>query len=105
MSCLLLDTKAAVERAKAAGRKRLPSTVLAELHASYRAVIELGYEKNPGLVVQGDGAQPKRTKAQNLLLRLDERESEVLGSRKTSGFHSITRLRAGPANDQAPAED
>ncbi|MGO9891856.1 MAG: IS66 family transposase [Solirubrobacteraceae bacterium] len=78
MSCLLLDTKDAVDRAKAAGRKRLPSTALAELHASYRAVIELGYEENRGLAAQGDGPQPKRTKAQNLLLRLDEREPEVL---------------------------
>ena len=78
MSCLLLDTKDAVELATAAGRKRLPSTVLAELHRSYRAVIELGYEEKPGLAAHRDGPQPKRTKAQNLLLRLDERESEVL---------------------------
>ena len=78
MSCLLLDTKDAVDHAKATGRKRLPSTMLAELHASYRAVIELGYEENPGLAVQGVSGHPKRSKAQNLLLRLDEREREVL---------------------------
>ena len=78
MSCLLLDTKDAVDRAKEAGRKRLPARALGELHASYRAVIALGYEENPGLAVQGDGRRPKRTKAQNLLLRLDQREREVL---------------------------
>lgn len=78
MSCLLLDTKDAVDQAKAAGRKRLSTKTLAELHASYRAVIEFGYEENPGLAGKDDGRRPKRTKAQNLLLRLDEREDEVL---------------------------
>jgi transposase len=78
MSCLLLDTKEAVDQAKAAGRKRFSISALAELHASYRAVIKLGYEENPGLTGQQERRQPKRTKAQNLLLRLDQREREVL---------------------------
>jgi transposase len=77
MGCLLLDTKDAVEQAKAADRKRLSKKTLAELHASYREVIKLGYEENPTLADHGDG-QRKRTKAQNLLLRLDQREREVL---------------------------
>ncbi len=78
MICLLLDTKDAVEQAKAAGRRRLSAKTLAELHSSYRGVIALGHEANPGLVGETSGRRPKRTKAQNLLLRLDERESEVL---------------------------
>jgi transposase len=78
MGCLLLDTKDAVERAKADGRKRLEAKVLAELHPSYREIITLGYEENPDLAAESGGRQPKRTKAQNLLLRLDEREQEVL---------------------------
>jgi transposase len=78
MGCLLLDTKDAVEQAKAAGRKQLSRRALAELHASYREMIKLGYEENPGLTGQQEGRQPKRTKAQNLLLRLDQREREVL---------------------------
>jgi transposase len=78
MGCLLLDTKDAVEQAKAADRKHLSKTALAELHASYREVIKLGYEENPTLADHGDGPQRKRTKAQNLLLRLDHREVEVL---------------------------
>jgi hypothetical protein len=41
-------------------------------------VIELGYEENPCLAGHDQGRRPKRTKAQNLLLRLDEREDEVL---------------------------
>ena len=51
---------------------------LAELHACYRELIKLGYEENPGLAGQHKGRQPKRTKAQNLLIRLDQREREVL---------------------------
>ncbi|MGH2836580.1 MAG: IS66 family transposase, partial [Solirubrobacteraceae bacterium] len=77
MGCLLLDAKDAVDQAKAAERKRLSRKALAELHASYREVIKLGYEENPGLATV-DGRQPKRSKAQNLLLRLDGREAEVL---------------------------
>jgi transposase len=78
MSCLLLDTKDAVEQAKAAGHKRLSATTLAAVHASYRELITLGYEENPGLAGQDEGRRPKRTKVQNLLLRLDQREPEVL---------------------------
>jgi hypothetical protein len=78
MSCLLLDTKDAVDQAKEAGRERLPAKTLKELHACYRTVIEGGYEENPGLADRSADRQLKRTKAQNLLLRLDERETEVL---------------------------
>ncbi len=51
MSCLLQDTKEAVDQAKAAGRKRLSAKARAELHSCYRAVIDLGYEENPSLAV------------------------------------------------------
>jgi transposase len=78
MGCLLLDTKDVVDRAQAAGRKRLSRKAHAELHASYREIITLGYEESPGLTGQTGGRQPRRTKAQNLLIRLDQREPEVL---------------------------
>jgi transposase len=78
MSCLLLDTKALVEQATADGLERLSAQQLKELHASYRQVIKLGYEENPGLDPGVSGRRPKRTKAQNLLLRLDQRETDVL---------------------------
>ena len=78
MSCLLLDTKDAVDQAKAAGHRQLSGKTLAEVHASYRELIKFGHEENPGLAGQDQGRRPKRTKAQNLLLRLDERELEVL---------------------------
>jgi transposase len=77
MSCLLLDGNDAVDRAKAAGLTALTEVALSELHASYRSVIALGYEENPGLA-DGAALRVKRTKAQNLLLRLDEREDEAL---------------------------
>ena len=76
MSCLLLDAKDAVEQAKAAGLERLTERALSELHASYREVIKLGYEENPGIGPHTGGRRPKRTKPQNL--RLDEREQETL---------------------------
>jgi uncharacterized coiled-coil protein SlyX len=78
ISCLLVDTKDRVEQARAAGRERLSRSALRELHECYHDLIELGYEENPGLADQEDGRRPKRTKAQNLLLRLDQREQEVL---------------------------
>jgi len=78
MSCLLLDGNDAVDQAKtAAGLTALTEAALGELHASYRSVIALGYEENPGLA-EGAARRIKRTKAQNLLLRLDEREDEAL---------------------------
>ncbi|MGA2015292.1 MAG: IS66 family transposase [Solirubrobacteraceae bacterium] len=78
MICLLLDTKALVEQAKAGGLKRLTNKALGRLHASYREVIAMGYEENPDLAADTSGRRPKRTKAQNLLLRLDERETDAL---------------------------
>ncbi len=78
MICLLLDTKHAVEQAKADAHERLTDRALAQLRASYREVIAMGHEENPGLAGETGGRRPKRTKAQNLLLRLDERENEVL---------------------------
>jgi transposase len=78
MSCLLLDTKALVEQATANGRQRLSERALKELHTSYRELISVGYEENPGLDPDAPGRRPKRTKAQNLLLRLDQREHDAL---------------------------
>ena len=78
MSCLLVDTKELVEQARAAGLTQLSEQQLKQLHSSYREVIKMGYETNPGLEPHSTGRRPKRTKAQNLLLRLDQREQETL---------------------------
>lgn len=77
MSCLLLDTKDLVDHAKADGLSALTAVALAELHVSYREVIAAGYEENPGLA-ESAGENVKRTKAQNLLLRLDCQQAEAL---------------------------
>ena len=77
MSCLLLDTNALVDEAKAAGLTALTEQALAELHASYRAAIALGYSEHPGLAANAD-RKIKRTDAQNLLLRLDRQQDEAL---------------------------
>ena len=78
MSALLLDAKDAVDQAGAAGQDHLSGRALATLRDCYRDVIKLGYEQNPDLGPDSGGRRPKRTKAQNLLLRLDEREQEAL---------------------------
>jgi transposase len=77
MGCLLLDAKDAVDQARTAGLRALTKQALLELHSSYRSVIASGYEENPGLTENAE-RRLKRTKAQNLLLRLDEREKEAL---------------------------
>jgi transposase len=78
MSALLLDAKDAVEQAIAAGRDHLGARTLETIRECYRDVIALGYEQNPGLESDQAGRRPKRTKAQNLLVRLDQHEREVL---------------------------
>ncbi|MGO9751944.1 MAG: IS66 family transposase [Solirubrobacteraceae bacterium] len=78
MSGLLVDAKLLVDQAKASGLTQLNERQLKELHASYREVITMGYDANPGLEPHTTGRRPKRIKAQNLLLRLDEREHEAL---------------------------
>lgn len=77
MSALLLDTNALVDHAKARGERALTKVALAELHASYRDLVALGYSEHPGLAENAD-QRLKRTKAQNLLLRLDRYEADAL---------------------------
>ncbi|MCA1679767.1 MAG: IS66 family transposase [Actinobacteria bacterium] len=72
MSCLLLDTKDAVERARAAGRGCLDPDALAELDASYRTILQMGHDEHPPV------AAGKRTKAHNLLARLERYQPDVL---------------------------
>jgi transposase len=78
ISVLLPDAKHAVQAARAADADRLCEAVLVELVDSYREVIAMGYAENPALAAQTAGRRAKRTKAQNLLLRLDEREAQAL---------------------------
>jgi transposase len=77
MSCLLLDSNALVCEAKAAGLAALSDAALGELHACFRELIVLGYSEHPGLAASA-AEKIKRTKAQNLLLRLDCQETEAV---------------------------
>jgi transposase len=78
MSALLLDVKDTVWHAREEGRDALEPGALGTVVDCYREIIAVGYEQNPGLAADSSGRRAKRTKAQNLLLRLDEREVEVL---------------------------
>jgi hypothetical protein len=71
MSCLLLDTKDLVERARVGGADRLGDQALGELADSYQTIIAMGHEQHPP-------AAGKRTKAHNLLLRLERDQDAVL---------------------------
>ncbi|MDQ2897196.1 MAG: IS66 family transposase [Actinomycetota bacterium] len=71
MSCLLLDTKTLVQCAVADGNERLDARAVAELAESYQTVIAMGHEEHP--ITAG-----KKTKAHNLLLRLERYQPDVL---------------------------
>lgn len=79
MSCLLLDTKALVAQAVAAGEDHLAPKAIRELSDSYKTIIEMGHQEHPA-------ATGKKTKAHNLLLRLERYEPDVL--RFANDFHT-----------------
>ena len=73
MSCLLLDTRALVAEAVAAGHARLSPQQLQDLADSYQAVIEAAAAEHPDPNIKG-----AKTKAHNLLLRLERHQADVL---------------------------
>jgi transposase len=78
MIAVLLNAKHQVDLARQAGLEHLALATLAQIAASYSEAILNGYNENPDLIDEHPARRPKRTKAQNLLLRLDERETETL---------------------------
>jgi transposase len=72
MSCLLLDTKDLVAQTLAEGLTQLPARALSELADSYATIIAMGHAEHPPIVAG------KRTKAHNLLLRLERHQADVL---------------------------
>jgi hypothetical protein len=77
MSVLLIETLESVEHTKANAAGALDVRALSDLHDDYRAVINAGYEENPGLAATA-AQKIKRTKPENLLLRLDAVEAQAL---------------------------
>ena len=92
MGCLLLDTKDLVAQAKAAGRERLSRRVLAELHSSYREVIALGYEENPGLAGEHDGRRPEAHQGTEPAAQARPKTSDLGRARLVQGS-GVDRLR------------
>ncbi|MCA1680956.1 MAG: IS66 family transposase, partial [Actinobacteria bacterium] len=72
MSCLLLEAKDAVEVALSAGRQALSAGALVELAERYEAIIASGHDEHPAI------ERGKRSKAHNLLLRLEHDSDDVL---------------------------
>lgn len=79
MAQLLREAKEAADRAKRAGAGRLAHEALAELEARYRQIIAAGHEQNPAPTERSGARGPiARSKAANLLRRLDEHEADAL---------------------------
>lgn len=78
MAGLLADTWHLVLEDSAAGRHALSDEVLAEVRKNYKSIIAAGHAANPPVVPSGKRGRTKRTKAHNLLLRLDAYRDDVL---------------------------
>jgi transposase len=77
ISALLIDAAQSVEAAKAKGDSELTARALRKIHRRYRAAIADGYRENPELAANAT-KKTKRTKPENLLLRLDTVEQDAL---------------------------
>src|SRR6266568_2872091 len=80
MKDLLLDMKAEVERAKAAGQQELDVLVLARLLRRYEEILSEGYTANPAAPPpeKRTRGRPKQSPARNLLDRLSQGKWAVL---------------------------
>jgi hypothetical protein len=95
MAALLIETKWAVERAAAAGADQLDPRRLDHYRARYQAIIAEGWRANPAATRTsgGRGGRQRRSKAANLLVRLDDHREQVL--------RFATDLRVPFSNSQA----
>jgi transposase len=79
MAALLIEAKWAVQRAVAAGADGLDPRSLDHYHARYQTIIDEGWRANPAVRASGDRRRrQRRSKAANLLARLDDHRQEVL---------------------------
>jgi transposase len=80
MKDLLLDMKAEVERAKAAGQQELDVLVLARFLRHYEEILSQGYRANPKAPPpeKRTRGRPKQSPARNLLDRLSQGKWAVL---------------------------
>jgi len=75
---LLCDTWQQVCTAKTNGTSGLDAGELNHIRTAYQTIIAAGHHTNPPPAPTGKQGRPKRTKAANLLLRLDTHTSHVL---------------------------
>ena len=75
---LLCDTWTLVLDAKQQQHTALDTETLDTIRATYRTIITAGYTANPPPEPTGKRGRPKRSKAANLLLRLDTHTNDVL---------------------------
>ena len=78
MATLLTATWQRVLEARTAGQRSLSDEVLAEVCENYQRIIAAGHVANPPVAPSGKRGRTKRTKAHNLLLRLDAYADDVL---------------------------
>lgn len=78
MATLLSDAWHLVLATKDSGQQHLDDKELVSIRANYRAIIDAGHEANPPPVPTGRRGRPKRSKAHNLLDRLDVHMDDVL---------------------------
>jgi len=78
LAALLLATHERVEAARAARKSALPTRTRHSLTRRYDELITAGYAANPPPVRTGQKGRPSRTKAANLVYRLDVYRDDVL---------------------------
>ncbi|CAN5344653.1 IS66 family transposase [soil metagenome] len=78
MAGLLVDAKQLVDDAVATGADRLDAVAQADIDRRYRAIIAEGHAANPTPPRSGKRGRTRRSKAANLLGRLDDHQPEVL---------------------------
>jgi transposase len=78
MAGLLSDAWHLVLATKDSGEQHLDHKELVSIRANYRAIIDAGHEANPPPVPTGRRGRPQRSKAHNLLERLDLHVDDVL---------------------------
>jgi len=78
MATLLCDTLTAVDAAKAAGCDRLDAATLADVARRYEQAVAAGHAANPPPPRSGKRGRTAKSKAANLLGRLDDYRDDVL---------------------------
>jgi transposase len=78
MAAFLGDAWHRVVDAKSHGATRFTHEELLALRCNYRAIIAAGHRANSPLIPTGRNGRPKRSKAHNLLMRLDTHAEDVL---------------------------